>query len=588
MAASPLALRLSMIYLTTFWMQRHGRIFASSFRLQQYRLLPARRIRALTRLFADSAGSISLTTTRQQEDSLIKEQEGDASIKVPVKFVPFPFQYRQEIEVDIQSLTNQGLGVGRISLASNEHQETDQLTADNGAAMPDKEVTNSSASDVSMSRPWVVMVPNVVPGERVLARVFRNYPSYSEADFVRIIGEPSPDRILQPPCPLSEECGGCQYQHISIDRQRTIKTEHTLEAFQQYGLLLDDMDTNGSILQHCTGTAETFQYRSKLTPHYDAPRNQSPPIIGFQRQMSRQVIDVDSCCIATPPVNAKYQKVRHDLLISLAQQQRKEQDETSEDANFTSKRKKRRKANGATLLFRQDNLDSETISTTHSDVIRTTVLGIHFDYQAGNFFQNNYYVLPLMVDLVLKQATKPLPHENNASPTHLIDCYCGSGLFAISCAARAQPAFTKVIGIEINAKAIDEATRNAALNGLTTDQVSFVAASAENIFAPVSRSNTDYDLTKNDAGTATSSSDFPPDETVVVIDPPRKGCSPQFLDLLLEFKPARVVYVSCNVVTQGRDAKVLVDAGYECTYIQPLDLFPQTRHVECVATFERR
>ena len=81
--------------------------------------------------------------------------------------------------------------------------------------------------------------------------------------------------------------------------------------------------------------------------------------------------------------------------------------------------------------------------------------------------------------------------------------------------------------------------------------------------------------------------DFPRDTTVVVVDPPRKGCSVEFLDQLNEYRPARVVYMSCDPATQARDAKFLLSFGYRISSIQPFDLFPQTRHIECLAVFER-
>jgi 23S rRNA (uracil1939-C5)-methyltransferase/tRNA (uracil-5-)-methyltransferase len=134
------------------------------------------------------------------------------------------------------------------------------------------------------------------------------------------------------------------------------------------------------------------------------------------------------------------------------------------------------------------------------------------------------------------------------------------------------------VGIELNQRAIEEATANAQLNGIENTQ--FVAASAEAIFTSPP---------KLQVGEYEQVSDFPRDETVVVLDPPRKGCSEEFLKQLYDYSPQRIVYMSCGPATQARDAKGIVEiGGYEITSIQPFDLFPQTKHVECLMIFEKK
>ena len=122
----------------------------------------------------------------------------------------------------------------------------------------------------------------------------------------------------------------------------------------------------------------------------------------------------------------------------------------------------------------------------------------------------------------------------------------------------------RVTGVEISATSIAFAAENAAANGITNAR--FVAGDAAAIFAGV---------------------DFPPGETVVVIDPPRKGCDESFLQQLFAFGPRAVVYVSCDPATQMRDLRRLLAAGYALTAVQPFDLFPQTRHLECVITLRK-
>jgi 23S rRNA (uracil1939-C5)-methyltransferase/tRNA (uracil-5-)-methyltransferase len=443
----------------------------------------------------------------------------DDTVKVPAKFVSYPFGYRQEIEIRIDTLTNRGWGIGRLPL------DPELLSVVN------EESTDVEQEEGSTSK-WVIMVPNVVPGELVKVAIFRNFKSYSEADLVEIL-EPSADRV-EPLCPLAQECGGCQLQHMSIEAQRHWKTVSVEEGLAQYGL--------SAKVEPALGTDEIYGYRSKLTPHFQAPsrrkRGVSKPgpasidAIGFQKQTSRQIIDVPSCPIATPPINNRYASLRYELLSQ------------------PTDRKK-----GATLLLRQGNLQDEDVTTDHKSFLTTTVRGLNFQYLAGNFFQNNLHVVPLMVDHVVEQAV------GGGGMTHLADCYCGSGLFAVSAAAH----FDTCVGIEINDKAVEEATANAARNNITNCM--FVASKAEGIFDEIQ--------------------DFPRDTTAVVLDPPRKGCSPEFLQQLYEFRPRRIVYMSCDPTTQARDAEGIVGAGYSIVTVQPFDLFPQTRHIECLMILER-
>jgi len=144
---------------------------------------------------------------------------------------------------------------------------------------------------------------------------------------------------------------------------------------------------------------------------------------------------------------------------------------------------------------------------------------------------------------------------------HLIDAYCGSGLFALASAGR----FEACAGVETCESAVRSARANAKANGI--GNCGFVAASAEEIFGRLPAA-------------------FAGREAAVVMDPPRKGADLSFLRQLLRFAPRRVVYVSCGADTLARDLRLLVGAGYTLTEVQPFDLFPQTRHIETVATLD--
>lgn len=399
--------------------------------------------------------------------------------------------------------------------------------------------------------------------------------SIYKADLVKVL-EPSEDRV-EPKCPLAGTCGGCQFQHMKIEKQREWKSNFVTKGlFQQEIQGYKGMDEINAKLLPVAGTDEIYGYRSKITPHYDAPirvgeDDYEMQAIGFQQFMTRRLVDVEECPIATPPINDKYKETRADL-----HRQAKEG-----LLNNRKKRKRHRRSKnkelGATLLFRHaddDENGNPVVVTDNNEYMTTTVKGIKFRYLAGNFFQNNNYVLPLMVDGVLSAALKP--SAAGKVPSHLIDCYCGSGLFALSAASK----FQLCVGIEVQEKAIEEATYNAEANNIKNCR--FVAASAEAIF-------TSPPKVKMESGEEQSVGDFPRDQTVVVVDPPRKGCSGAFLEQLYAFGPQRVVYMSCGPATQARDAKGIVEVGgYDIVSIQPFDLFPQTKHIECLMVFEKR
>lgn len=367
---------------------------------------------------------------------------------------------------------------------------------------------------------WVVFVPYALPGELVKARIYRNDKNCSAADLVEVL-EPSPKRV-QALCPVFGYCGGCQYQHLSYADQLAWKTEQVADLLRlQAGLELP--------VRPAIPSPQTYGYRSKITPHFHKPKDAKMGNIGFLRVGSRsEVCDIKQCPIAMEEINATLPLLRRSVHKAAAQYKR-----------------------GATLLMR---VSEGTVITNNNAVCTQKVGDLTFNFLAGDFFQNNPFILPAFTGYVAKQACA-------GGAKYLVDAYCGSGLFALTLA----PHFQKVLGVEVSETSADWARANARSNGITHAQ--FLAASAEAIFEQV---------------------DFPAEECAVVIDPPRKGCDMAFLSQLFAFGPARVVYVSCNPATQIRDLAEFVKAGYHVTEVQPFDLFPQTKHLECVATLEKK
>lgn len=374
---------------------------------------------------------------------------------------------------------------------------------------------------------WVVMVPLVLPGETVRVRIFRNFASHSDADLVKVI-EPSPHRVA-PACPYFAQCGGCQYQHIDVAEQRRWKEKQVREVLLRIGGLRQGVDYSMSPVK---GSNLTFGYRTKITPHYDVPRGDDPVQIGFQKRGTRQIVDIKSCMIATDRINEVYAELRQRIA-----------------AELTTKRPK----NGVTLLLREG--DGGHVETDFRATIAQTVCGIQFKYRGSDFFQVNADALPLMVQHVVEQA-------RGDGCVNMIDAYCGSGLFSL-CAAQY---FQRVLGIEISSHAVKAAQQNAAANGIGNAE--FIEGTAADIFASVQH--------------------VPSGETVVVLDPPRKGCDEAFLQQLFDFAPRKIVYMSCDPATQARDSRSIAAAGYAVADVTPIDLFPHTRHIENCITFMRQ
>ncbi|MDX2185677.1 MAG: class I SAM-dependent RNA methyltransferase [Opitutaceae bacterium] len=412
------------------------------------------------------------------------------------RFNDQPFPYHQELELEIHTLTNLGVGLGRVPYPGS----------------PDPQAR------------WVIMVPFALPGERVKARVFRNHKNFSEADLVEVLVA-SPQRVTAP-CPLFGRCGGCQYQNLEYTAQLDWKRRQVSE-------LLDHMAGLQFPVRPVIGSPRQYGYRSKITPHFNPPREGSDPAsmpIGFLRQGTRfDLLDVPHCPIASEAINARLGAVREEIRAKAAA------------GAYTR---------AATLLLRDA---SGHVTTNYDEVVTETVGELKLRFLARDFFQNNPFILPLFVDYVRAEAAC-------SGARFLVDAYCGSGLFALASAR----SFEAVAGVEISESSIAFARENAELNGIRN--ASFQAGDASSIFSGLS---------------------FPGAETAVVIDPPRKGCDESFLQQLFAFSPKAVVYVSCDPATQMRDLRFFSEKGYQLSAVQPFDLFPQTRHLECVVTLKR-
>jgi len=190
-----------------------------------------------------------------------------------------------------------------------------------------------------------------------------------------------------------------------------------------------------------------------------------------------------------------------------------------------------------------------------NEVIYDYIGDVKFAISALSFYQVNPVQTKVLYD-------KALEYANLSGEENVIDAYCGIGTISLFLAQKAK----KVFGVEVVPEAIEDAKRNAELNEIKNAE--FAAGEAEVVIPKWYKEGNTAD--------------------VLVVDPPRKGCDEALLQTIIEMKPKKVVYVSCNPGTLARDLRILEDGGYRTVEVQPVDMFPMTTHVECCAWLERK
>ena len=347
---------------------------------------------------------------------------------------------------------------------------------------------------------FVVFVPYVALGESVQAEVTEVKKSFARARLLKVL-EASPDRV-EPSCKHFAACGGCQYQHISYDAQLRMKHKQVADLFQRIGGI------DPAIVAPVVPCPNPYGYRNRIMIRSQWNKPEQKLNIGFVRHDCGLVEDIFECKIAEPALNEQITYVR---------------------ANPPPK--------GGIKV-----------------VLRIPPEG--WQVPPDSFFQNNFFLLPRMVDTV-RQCLR------DSGAKHLVDVYCGVGFFAIELAKDVE----SFAGVEYDRLAIRAANQNATTHGATNG--SFVSGPAEEKLPEL--------LAR-----------FTPGATSVILDPPRKGCLPQTIALLRETRPAQVIYVSCHPATMARDLNAFTaDGVFQLKSVVPLDMFPQTQHVECVADLRR-
>ncbi|MFI2858615.1 23S rRNA (uracil(1939)-C(5))-methyltransferase RlmD [Paenibacillus sp. JSM ZJ436] len=425
---------------------------------------------------------------------------------------------------------------------------------------------------VGYYRRKAVFIDGALTDEVVKAEVTGQQPKFIKAQLLEV-EKRSPYRI-EPPCPVFGICGGCQIQHMSYEGQLQAKTDIVREAFHRYAGLQDVK------LKPILGMEHPWDYRNKA--QLQVKRRGNEVIAGLYQAESHEIVDITGCPIQNSKVNEAVEKVKavlQELNIPFYK------DNGSKDGvrtivvrhGFQSGEVQVTLVTAGSRLPRQEELVSmlrlsipgisgiamninpkktslifgdRTIKLWGADTLKESLGDLEFSLSPRAFFQLNPQQTVKLYESV--RAAAGLTGKET-----VIDAYCGTGTIGLWLAPYAK----EVRGIEVIPEAIEDAKQNAARN--QRDNVSFHTGEAEVLLPRWVKAGLSPD--------------------VIVADPPRTGLDPRFLDTVLRTRPKKFIYVSCNPATLAKDCKVLLDGGYSLEWVQPVDMFPQTSHVECVS-----
>jgi len=425
----------------------------------------------------------------------------------------------------------------------------------------------------------VVFVPNGAPGDDVDIRVGEIKKSYARGEIFRI-HRPSAHRV-EPQCPVFYKCGGCQLQHLSYAAQLLYKKKMVEDTLKHIGGL------DNVRVEDVEEAINPWFYRNKMqviaaSKPFLPPSTKESPYFGLYAKHSHRVVKMDECVIQHP-LNNRIIKVVKDIiaknqwkiydgktgkgliryLVTRVSASRNEVmlvlvatslkiPGMAEFVNVISKKIPELKG---IIINRNDKRTNVILGTAFKTVwgeghLIEEVGDIKYRISANSFFQVNPPQLKKMF-IILEKLLNPDPSET------LLDAYCGVGAIALWLAGK----FRKVVGIEETPQAKKDALISASMNGI--GNIEMHAGLVEKILPKIYHKGVHIDK--------------------VVLDPPRKGCEEKVLDLLSRMRVSQLVYVSCNPATLARDLSILGEKGYRVESVHPLDMFPQTHHVECIA-----
>ena len=465
------------------------------------------------------------------------------------------------IELAIEDLSVDGAGIGEYA----------------GTGVPEPGQYKEAAGERAM----VFFVKDALIGDRIRAKVMKLKKNYGFARLLEVL-EPSPDRV-EPPCGLHRKCGGCQLQALSYEKQLEFKQNKVLSSLVRIG----GFDAAKIPMEPVIGMNEPFHYRNKA--QFPVGRDKNGKLAaGFYAARTHDLIPVSSCCLGVP----QNQEVMERVLAWMEQYGIEPYDEKTGTGlvrhvlvryGFRSRqlmaclvingRTLPKAAQLADSLCEIEGMTSISISVNErrsnvimgdcvqtlwgQDYIEDTIGDVKFQISPLSFYQVNPVQTEALYGRVLEFAGL------SGSET-VWDLYCGIGTISLFLAKQAK----KVYGIEIVPQAVEDARRNAQINGVANAE--FLCGEAEEALERLCGSSGSLEP------------DMAERPQVAVVDPPRKGCAQRLLDSIVKAAPDRIVYVSCDPATLARDLKYLCGNGYELERVQVVDQFCQTVHVETV------
>lgn len=418
---------------------------------------------------------------------------------------------------------------------------------------------------------FTVFVHGALPGETVTAEITLLKKSYALGELLSIEQE-SPFRMV-PECSVYENCGGCQLSHLTYEGQLDIKYRRVKDVIERIA------GESGDLVKPVLPAVHPFAYRNKMAVPAGLVKGKAA--LGCYRQGSHDIIPVSSCAIQKEENNRLLQFARRFIEkygISVYDEKTRKgslrhvmgrvgddgkemvvlvtaSETLPEEERWVEEIKKELPE----VVSLWHNIQSKPGNTILGAKIRhlwgretltASLCGLRFEVSPYSFFQVHKEQAEILYE-------KALEYADLKGGETVIDAYCGTGTISLCLAKKAK----RVIGIEIVKPAIEDAKKNAKKNHM--ENTEFYAADAGKLMPQLYRQG------------------LVPD--VIVMDPVRAGCSEEVLKAAAGMNPKRIVYVSCNPATFARDAKILKSEGYEIKEIQPVDMFPQTMHVETVA-----
>ena len=424
---------------------------------------------------------------------------------------------------------------------------------------------------------YVVFVPGGLPGDRLRVRLVQVRTRFGRGSIEEVL-EPSPQRV-EAPCPYFGRCGGCRLQHVAYPAQLAFKSKQVADALERLGGLRDVP------LRPIIGAEETFGYRNKM--EFTVARARGAMVVGLhETERYDSVLDVERCLLQSDRMNGLLAEARaffaergltvyeqdtgEGLLRFLMLREGKHTGElmtnvvtsapaVSELAPLAQRLQARDPGTTSVVMNVNPKKASVAVGVEEHllggrDHIREDVGGLTFRVSANSFFQTNTRQAERLFDLVVEST-------GLTGTETVLDLYSGTGAISLLLARRAR----WVYGVELAQAAVDDAGANATANRITN--CTFVSGEVRFVLPALIAKGVTAE--------------------VVVADPPRAGFHPKALHALIALGARRIVYVSCNPTTLARDLGELVRGGYHLEWVQPVDMFPHTPHIEAVARLER-